>query len=108
MATSWGLKKKLGLARLENDRVLLEFEFVGKVKRVLTSRKRLVGGLQLGLERWSLKTDCLEECEIRNEAWVKIVGLPISLWDPIILRRVREECGDFLAIDLQIERMKKL
>ena len=43
------------------------------------------------------RTGCLDEGEIRNEAWVKIVGLPLSLWDPIILRRVGEECGGFLA-----------
>ena len=28
---------------------------------------------------------------------MKIVGLPLSLWEPIILRRVGEECGGFLA-----------
>lgn len=105
---SWGLKGKLGLARLEKGRVLLEFEFVGEAKRVLTSGKRLVGGFQLGLEQWSPMTGCLEEGEIRNEAWVKIVGLPILLWDPIILRRVGEECGDFLEIDPQTERMEEL
>ena len=68
MATSWGLKGKLGMARLEKGRVLLEFEFVGEAKRVLTFGKRLVGGFQLGLERWSPRTGCLEKGEIRNEA----------------------------------------
>ena len=51
MATSWGLKGKLGMARLEKGRVLLEFEFVGEAKRVFTFGKRSVGGFQLGLER---------------------------------------------------------
>ena len=45
MASSWGLKGKLGLARLEKGRVLLEFEFVEEAIRVLTSGKRSVGGL---------------------------------------------------------------
>ena len=40
MASSWGLKGKLGLARLENGRVLLEFEFVEEARRVLISGKR--------------------------------------------------------------------
>lgn len=56
------------MARLEKGRVLLEFEFVGEAKRVLTFGKRLVGGFQLGLERWSPRTGCLEKGEIRNEA----------------------------------------
>nr|CAN80562.1 hypothetical protein VITISV_040289 [Vitis vinifera] len=61
MASSWGLKGKLGLARLENGRVLLEFEFVEEARRVLISGKRLVGGLQVGLERWSPRLGCVEE-----------------------------------------------
>lgn len=39
---------------------------------------------------------------------MRIIGLPISLWDPIILRRVREECGGFLAINPQTEKFEEL
>ena len=108
MANSWGLKGKLGLARMEKGRILLEFESLGEAKRVLTSGKRSFGGIQLRLERWSPRTGCLVEGEKRSEAWVKIVGLPISLWDLIILRRVGEECGGFLAIDPQTEKLEEL
>ena len=38
------------LARLEKNRVLLEFEFLDEAKRVLSSRKRSMGVLHLGLE----------------------------------------------------------
>ncbi|RVX03161.1 hypothetical protein CK203_016731 [Vitis vinifera] len=61
MADVWGLKGKLGLARLEKGRVLLEFELVGEAKRVLFSGKRSVGGIQLGLERWDSRSGCEEE-----------------------------------------------
>ena len=105
MVSSWGLKGKLGL---EKGRALLEFEFVEEAKCVLTSGKRSVGGLQVGLERWSPRTGCLEEGETRNEAWVKILGLPISLWVPFILRRVGEVCGGFIAIDPQTKSMEEL
>ncbi|RVX03136.1 hypothetical protein CK203_016598 [Vitis vinifera] len=44
----------------------------------------------------------------RREAWVRIVGLPVSLWDQAILRRIGEECGGFLAIDPQTERLEEL
>ncbi|RVW33150.1 hypothetical protein CK203_094837 [Vitis vinifera] len=80
MASSWGSKGKLGLASLGKGRVLLEFEFLKEAKRVLISGKRLMRGVQLGLERWSLRSGCLEEGELRNEVWVRILGLPISLW----------------------------
>ena len=48
------------------------------------------------------------EGEEKNEAWVRIVGLPISLWDRDILRKVGEKCGEFLAIDTQTERLEEL
>lgn len=108
MASSWGLQGKLGLARLEKGRILLEFEFVGEANRVLSSGNRLVGGVQLGLERWSPRCGCGEEGGNRKEAWVKILGLPISLWVPSILRRVGDMCGGFVAMDPQTEKMEDL
>ncbi|RVW16721.1 hypothetical protein CK203_076389 [Vitis vinifera] len=48
-----GLKGKLGLARLEKEWVLLEFELVEEARRVLTSGKRSARGIQVGLEFWN-------------------------------------------------------
>ena len=62
----------------------------------------------MGLERWSPKSGCSTEREARNEAWVRILDLPISLWVPSILRRVGEACGGFLGVDPQMERMEEL
>ena len=62
----------------------------------------------MGLECWSPRSGCLEEGELRNEDWVRILGFPISLCVPSILRRVEEVCGGFLAIDPQTERMEEL
>ena len=62
----------------------------------------------MGLERWSPKSGCSTEGEARNEAWVKILGIPISLWVPTILRRVGEVCGGFLGFESQTKRMKEL
>ena len=39
---------------------------------------------------------------------MRIVGLPISLWDRAILRRVGEECGGFLDIDAKTEKIEEL
>ncbi|RVW36841.1 hypothetical protein CK203_098072 [Vitis vinifera] len=108
MARSWGLQGKLGLARLEKGRILLEFEYVGEAKRALSSGNRLVGGVQLGLERWSPRCGCEEEGGSRKEAWVKILRLPISLWVPSILRKVGDECGGFVAMDPQTKKMEDL
>ena len=39
---------------------------------------------------------------------MRIVGLPVSLWDRAILRRIGEECGGFLTIDSQTEKLEDL
>ena len=49
-ANSWGLKGKLGLAKLERGRVLLEFEDLREAHRVVSSGSRVMGGVHLGLE----------------------------------------------------------
>ena len=39
---------------------------------------------------------------------MRIVGLPVSLWDQTILRRIREECGGFLVVDSHTKKLKEL
>ena len=46
--------------------------------------------------------------ETRKEVWVRILGLPISLWVPSVLRRVGDACGGFLDVDSQTESLEEL
>ena len=108
LANSWELKGKLRLARLERNRVLLEFEILDEAQCALFSEERTMGGLLLRFEQWSLRTGCREEEEQSNEVWVRIVGLPVSLWDPTVLSRVGDECGGFIAIDPQTMKLEEL
>ena len=104
-AKSWGLRGNLGLAKLEKDRVLLEFEDLEEARRVVSSRNRSMEGLQVGLEHWNPRSGCWVEADVGSEVWVRIVGLPISLWSSMILKRVGEECGGFVAVDDQMKTM---
>ncbi|RVW53705.1 Dolichol-phosphate mannose synthase subunit 3 [Vitis vinifera] len=108
MASVWRLKGKLGLAWLEESQALLEFEHVVEARKVFAAGKRSVGGIQVELELWSPSFGCLEEGEIREEVWVRVKGLPLSLWVPTILRRVGDECGGFVAMDPSTEKMENL
>ncbi|KAJ9685080.1 hypothetical protein PVL29_017204 [Vitis rotundifolia] len=108
MAKIWGLKGNLGLAKLERGKALMEFELLAEAEKVLKLGKISVGGFSMRLEKWSRETGCQMEGERKGEAWVRIVGLPVLLWDQAILRRVGEECGGFLAIDSQTEKMEEL
>ena len=96
------------MAKLENGRALLEFEELKEARRVVFSGSRVLGGLQLGLEHWNPRTGCWAEEETKNEVWVKILGLPISLWSPMILKRIGEECRGFVAVNDRTKMMGKI
>ena len=83
-AKSWDLKGSLGLAKLDKERALLEFEDLEEARCVVSSGNRAMEGIQVGLEHWSPRSGCWAEEEERKEAWVRIVGLPISFWSPKI------------------------
>ncbi|RVW82234.1 hypothetical protein CK203_041701 [Vitis vinifera] len=103
-----GLKGKLGLAKLERGRALLEFEDKREAYRVVSSGSREMGGVHLGLDFWKPKTGCWAEEEMAQEAWVKIFGLPVSLWSSVILKKIREECGGFVEIDERTRSMEEI
>ncbi|RVW34796.1 hypothetical protein CK203_078019 [Vitis vinifera] len=108
LASVWGLKGKLGLAWMDEGRALLEFEKAAEARKILDGGARLVGGIQVDLKVWSQCYGCLEEGDLEEEAWVRVKGLPLSLWTPSILRRVGDECGGFVAMDGPTERMEDL
>ena len=93
LARLWGLRGNLGLAKLGRGKVLLEFERSVEAEKALNMGGLLVGKTLLRLEKWNPRTGCLLEGEEKSEAWVRIVGLPISLWDRDIFRKVGEKCG---------------
>ncbi|RVW47703.1 hypothetical protein CK203_107043 [Vitis vinifera] len=108
MAKLWGLKGNLGLAKLEDGKALLEFEMITEAEKALDDGEISVGGFVMRLEKWSQRTGCLMEEEKEREAWVRIVGLPISLWNRDTLSKIGEGCGGFLDIDVKTERMEEL
>ena len=52
LASSWGLKGSLGLAKLERSRILLEFESLEEAQRVSLLGERMMGELRLSFEKW--------------------------------------------------------
>ena len=108
LARVWRLKGNLGLAKMERGKVLMEFELPAKAEQVSKMGRIVLGGVDLRLEKRSPETGCLKEGERSNEAWVRVVGLPVSLWERDILRKIGEACGGLLAIDHQTEKMEEL
>ena len=93
---------------MERGKVLLEFEIPAEAEQASKMGNILLGGVDLCLEKWNPETGCLKEGERSNEAWVRVVGLPVSLWERDILRKIGDACGGFLAIDHQTEKMEDL
>ena len=104
----WRLKGNLGLAKMERAKVLMEFEFPVEADKASKIGSISFGGFFLRLEKWKPETGCLREGERSREAWVRVVGLPVSLWERDILRRIGDACGGFLAVDHQTEKMEEL
>ncbi|RVW42531.1 hypothetical protein CK203_106638 [Vitis vinifera] len=107
-AKSWDLKGNLGLAKLNKRKALLEFEDLEEARRVVSSGSCAWEGTQVRLEHWSPRSGCWAEGEERRDVWVRIVGLPISLWSPEILRRVGDACGGFITVDENTRSMRDL
>ena len=93
---------------MEDDKALLEFEMIKEAEKALDDGEISVGGFVMRLEKWSRRTGCLTEEEKEREAWVRIVGLPISLWNRDILSKIGEGCGGFVDIDVKTERKEEL
>ncbi|XP_034684659.1 uncharacterized protein LOC117913709 isoform X2 [Vitis riparia] len=107
-AESWELKGSLGLARLGKGRVLLDFEDLEEARRVVSSGNRRMDGIQLGLDFWSPRSGCWTEEEEPEDIWVRLFGLPVSLWSSEIFKKVGDECGGFITVDDQTRTMGEL
>ena len=93
---------------MERGKVLMEFEIPAEAEQVSKMGSILLGRVDLRLEKWNPETGCLKEGERSNEAWVRVVGLPVSMWERDILRKIGDACGGFIAIDHQTEKMEDL
>ncbi|RVW95073.1 putative ribonuclease H protein [Vitis vinifera] len=66
------------------------------------------GRCSTGIREMESKIGVYGRGEISKEVWVRILGLPVSLWVPSVLRRVGDACGGFLDVDPKTERMEEL
>ncbi|RVW31439.1 hypothetical protein CK203_086770 [Vitis vinifera] len=83
LASSWGLKGSLGLAKLEESRVLLEFEHLEEAKRAsLSGRKQRDVGQNFWATSATVESDCVE--------------------------KGGEECGGFIDIDSKTKKLEEL
>ena len=51
----------------------------------------------------SPESGCIRRKDLVQEAWIRVVGLPLHLWTPEILRKLGDACGGFVALDKNTE-----
>ena len=96
---AWRLNKEVMLTVLNEDLMLLEFNSPERAKWVLESGRRSFKGGRIQLDRWSPESGCIRSRGVGQEAWIRVVGLPLHLWKPEILRKIGDACGGFVAED---------
>ena len=42
---------------------------------------------------------CFHKDSYTNEAWMRMVGLPLHLWSREVFKKISDECGGFIAMD---------
>ena len=87
------------VAFLNMDLMLFEFDFLEESNRVLERDSYLLRRGVLGLERWSPDFGCVKRKNLVNEAWVKVVGLPLHSWTCETLKQNGDGCGGFVTVD---------
>ena len=88
--------------------MLLKFKSPEEAKWVLESGRRSFKGGLLQLDWWSPETGCIRSRGFVQEAWIRVVGLPLHLWTPEILRKIGDACGRFVAEDKATEMKKEM
>ena len=101
---AWRLNEEVELTVLNEDLLMLEFDLPEKAKWVLESGRRNFKGGVLQLDWWRPEAGCLRRKDSIKEVWIRVVGLPLHLWKPEILRKLGEACGGFVAVDENTEK----
>ena len=57
------------------------------------------------MDWWSPESGCLRRKGSMQEAWIRVVGLPLHIWTTEILRKIGDACGGFVAVD-ELTEMK--
>ena len=95
----WKLKGGVSVAFLNKDLMLFEFDFWEESNYAMERGCDLFRGGILNLERWRPESGCVKNKNLRKEAWVRVLGLPLHLWTRETLKQIGDGCGGFLKVD---------
>ena len=105
---AWLLKGKLNIVVLGRGLLLFEFELLSEAERVLLRGKRKVKDNVLFLGKWHPEVGCFCNGANANEAWVRVVGLPLHLWSREVFKLIGDGYGGLIAMDENTDFMAEL
>ena len=95
----WKLKGGVSVAFLNKDLMLFEFDFLEESNYAMERGCNLFRGGVLKLERLGPELGCVKNKNLRKEAWVRVLGLPLHLWTREMLKQIGDGCGGFLKVE---------
>ena len=105
---AWRLKGNMFCHPLNQNLFFMSFDSPEEADWVMENGSRICRGEALILERWNPSTGCMRSKSQNQEAWIRVVGLPLHLWTENILATIGNSCGGFVAIDKETSLMKNL
>lgn len=94
---SWFLEGDLHLSTLGIILILFEFEEGLDVDMVLSKGLRQFKDKFMHLDRWAAMWGYFLPCIQAKETWVRLVEMPLHLWDTQLFKRVGEAYGGFMT-----------
>ena len=105
---AWRLKGSISFHPLNQNLFFMVFDLSAEVDWVMENGSRICRGEVMLLERWNPSTGCTRSRGQNQEAWIRVVGLPLHLWTEEILVTIGDSCGGFVAMDKETSLMKNL
>ena len=105
---AWRLKGNMFFHPLNQNLFFMGFDLTEETDWVMENGSQICRGEVLLLERWTPSTSCTRSKGQDQEAWIRVVGLPLHLWTEEILVTIRDGCGGFVALDKETSLMKNL
>ena len=94
MWSAWDVKGNLSVVVMGKRLWLFKFDNKKEADRILKLGSRKMGNFSIFLKKWSEDVGCNNGREGHEEAWVRLLGLPVHLWSRSILRNI----GDSLEV----------
>ena len=77
--SSWEVIGNLNVVEMRKGLWLFEFDNTKEAERILRVGNRRLGGFSIFLKKWTKEDGCIIERNIKEVAWVRLIGLLIHL-----------------------------